>query len=54
MSQSGNTVFIEPKAVVDLNNKVNSLIHEEKQEIEKILRKLTEQVASYSEELLLK
>jgi len=52
MSQSGNTVFIEPKAVVEMNNKVNSLIHDEKEEIQKILRRLTEKVAEDSEELL--
>lgn len=51
-SQSGNTVYIEPKAVVDMNNKVNTLIHDEKEEIEKILRHLTEQVVMDSNELL--
>ncbi len=52
MSQSGNTVYIEPKVVVDMNNKVNSLLHDEKEEIEKILRRLTEKVSENSEELL--
>lgn len=52
MSQSGNTVFIEPKAVVEMNNKVNSLIHDEKEEIEKILRRLSENVAANADELL--
>src|SRR5690554_2649971 len=52
MSQSGNTVFIEPKAVVELNNKVNNLLHDEKEEVEKILRHLTESVALSSDELL--
>ena len=35
VSQSGNTVYIEPKVVVEMNNKVNSLLHDEKEEIEK-------------------
>ncbi len=51
-SQSGNTVYIEPKSVVDMNNKVNTLIHDELAEIEKILRHLTEQVVIDSNELL--
>ncbi len=53
MSQSGNTVFIEPKAVVDLNNKVSSLLHDEREEIIRILRRLSENVANNSEELML-
>lgn len=50
-SQSGNTVFIEPKGVVEANNKLNSLLHDEKREIERILRKLTEEVANFAGEL---
>ncbi|QVK19445.1 endonuclease MutS2 [Mycoplasmatota bacterium] len=52
MSQSGNTVYIEPKAIVEMNNKVNALIHEEKEEIQKILRRLTELVAENDGALL--
>lgn len=52
VSQSGNTVYIEPKAVVEMNNKVNSLLHEEKEEVEKILRILSENVSEYADELL--
>ncbi len=51
-SQSGNTVYIEPKAVVELNNKVNSLLHDEKEEIHKILKRLTEKVAENADSLL--
>ncbi len=51
-SQSGNTVYIEPKTVVEMNNKVNSLIHDEKEEIQKILRLLTERVAEDSDALI--
>ncbi|MDF2698738.1 MAG: recombination and strand exchange inhibitor protein [Haloplasmataceae bacterium] len=50
-SQSGSTIYIEPKAVVDMNNKIHTLILDEKAEIEKILRKLTEKVAENANEL---
>lgn len=51
-SASGQTVFIEPHAVVAINNQLREAQNKEKQEIEKILRKLTEQVAAHSEVLL--
>ncbi|MCH5180407.1 MAG: endonuclease MutS2 [Erysipelotrichales bacterium] len=41
-SDSGNTVFIEPSAIVEINNKIASLKIEEQDEISKILRRLTE------------
>ncbi len=40
-SATGQTVFIEPSAAVDLNNEVISLQFEEQREIEKILHELT-------------
>ncbi len=40
-SGTGQTVFIEPSAAVDLNNEVISLQFDEQREIEKILRDLT-------------
>ncbi|MCH5172073.1 MAG: endonuclease MutS2 [Erysipelotrichales bacterium] len=43
-SDSGNTVFIEPSVIVELNNKIASLRIEEQDEIAKILRRLTEVV----------
>ncbi|NLC95896.1 MAG: endonuclease MutS2 [Bacilli bacterium] len=52
ISQSGNTVFIEPKVVVELNNRVNSLKHEENEEIYHILRELSEEVSNVANELL--
>ncbi len=44
-SSTGQTVFIEPASVVDLNNKIKDLKALEKAEIEKILKKLTEAVS---------
>ena len=40
-SASGETLFIEPKDVIDDNNNYTELVGEEKQEIYKILRSLT-------------
>jgi len=50
-SASGATVYIEPLAVVDHNNRIRSLQIEEKREIERILRDLTRSVAAYADEL---
>lgn len=44
-SNTGSTVFMEPTAVIQLNNKIKELQAKEKEEIEKILIKLTELVA---------
>ncbi|RKP54481.1 endonuclease MutS2 [Cohnella endophytica] len=43
-SGSGATLFIEPEAVVQMNNKLRELKIKEQNEVERILRKLTEQV----------
>jgi DNA mismatch repair protein MutS2 len=51
-SASGQTLFMEPKAVVDLNNQLQEAVLKEKQEIERILRGLSEHIAR--EEMYLK
>jgi len=52
-SGSGATLFIEPEAIVTLNNKLRELKVSETREIEKILQRLTAHTAEYADELLL-
>lgn len=52
-SQSGQTLFIEPLAVVEENNKIRELKLEEEREIRRILAAFTEEVAKHAEEILL-
>ena len=47
-SDSRRTTFIEPEETTELNNAVFSLENEEKKEVYKILRKLTENLSTYS------
>lgn len=51
-SASGSTIFVEPMAVVKLNNDIRTLEGEEKKEIEKILMRLSGEVAEQSENLI--
>lgn len=52
VSQSGNTIFVEPYDVVDMNNNLQELKKEEEYEIQRILKELSTKIASSSEELL--
>ncbi|NAP00828.1 endonuclease MutS2, partial [Halomonas sp. MG34] len=52
-SSSGQTLFMEPKAIVDLNNQLQEATVKEKQEIERILLEITEQIALEEAPLLI-
>lgn len=50
-SSTGQTLYIEPQAVMELNNKRAELQRAERQEIERILMALSEALMPYQEEL---
>lgn len=52
-SSSGATVFIEPAAVVEINNELRIAHQEEQREIERILRQLSSEVVPHGEQLKL-
>jgi DNA mismatch repair protein MutS2 len=52
-SGSGATLFVEPAAVVEINNQLRQLEAEENEEIEGILRQLTLAVSNQARELLI-
>ncbi|MBE7056585.1 MAG: endonuclease MutS2 [Ruminococcaceae bacterium] len=52
-SASGQTLFIEPQAIVETNNKIRELKVQEEQETERILASLSAEVSRYHEEIKL-
>jgi DNA mismatch repair protein MutS2 len=51
-SQSGATLYVEPKETVELNNQINLLMQEEYNEVQRILRELTAEIGRRCESLL--
>ncbi|MGN0577218.1 MAG: endonuclease MutS2, partial [Ruminiclostridium sp.] len=51
-SSSGSTLFIEPMSVVEANNEIRILKCEEQDEIQRIIRDMSEQVGFFSEKLI--
>lgn len=46
-SDTGRTAYIEPEAVIEINNDLFNLEHDERREIFRILRELSEQIRPY-------
>ncbi|WP_128548403.1 endonuclease MutS2 [Larkinella soli] len=51
-SATGQTVFIEPAEVFDTNNEIRELEYEERREVARILRELTDQLRPFLPDLL--
>ncbi|WP_163101286.1 endonuclease MutS2 [Peribacillus alkalitolerans] len=51
-SSSGQTLFIEPQSIVQLNNQLSEIRMQEQQEVERILIQLTVTVGEYTHEIL--
>ncbi|HMW38647.1 MAG: Smr/MutS family protein [Saprospiraceae bacterium] len=51
-SEAGRTVFIEPRELVEINNDIFELQHEERKEIQKILRALCQSMRPHTEEII--
>ncbi len=52
-SATGRTAFIQPDAVVAINNKINELHSEERREIIKILKDITANIRPYTADIIL-
>lgn len=50
-SGSGATLYVEPKAAVDMNNRLHLLMQQERAEVDRILRHLTAEIARRAEPL---
>lgn len=50
-SASGQTMFVEPEAVLSINNRQQQLVYEEKREIHKILKQLSLMAQEYIDEI---
>ena len=50
-SASGQTIYIEPTAIVELNNDLRQAQFEEQKEIDRILRTLTERIRVYADQI---
>ncbi len=50
-SSTGMTLYVEPNAVVPLNNKLRQLLRQEQTEIEVILRRLSDRITAVAEDL---
>ncbi len=50
-SQTGATFYVEPKETVDLNNRINMLCQEEREEMIRILKALTAEIGQRAEAL---
>jgi DNA mismatch repair protein MutS2 len=51
-SASGATVYVEPMATVEINNRIRELEAAERDEVERILRALTAEVAAHAERIV--
>ena len=51
-SQTGATLFIEPMSVVEANNEIRVLQSREQEEIERIIKEMSEMVGNFSESMI--
>src|SRR5699024_10601123 len=52
-SSTGQTLYVEPQSVLDLNNRLKRLQSEEKHEIERILMELSQEIVPHAEEIII-